>query len=361
MKAKVIRLSAPTGRVVAVSDVHGNLAYLRGLLEKIRFGAGDTLVIVGDLLEKGPDSLGTLRYVIELAKTNTVHWIEGNCDTTYEYMVDPEHAEHMKWWNMRSPHRIIREMCDASNIPVDDQTDFTALIHRLIALYPVEFEYMKALPTILVLGEYIFVHGGITNEPLEDQDKFACQKNDNFMSKNFAFDQYVVVGHWPVVLYNAQIPQSNPVIDHTRKIISIDGGCVLKLDAQLNALIIPDASKEVFFCDCYDDYPQVQACEDQNVQGQSSLNICWMDNKITVLGTDKEFSLCRHEATGKEIYVLTECIFERDGSKRTADATDFLLDVKKGDTLSAICETSRGLLAKMGGVTGWYKGAYKKA
>ena len=61
MPARIKRLRLPPGRrIIAVSDVHGNLPYLKGLLKKIRFDADDILIIDGDFLEKGPDSLGTL-------------------------------------------------------------------------------------------------------------------------------------------------------------------------------------------------------------------------------------------------------------------------------------------------------------
>ena len=47
-------------RVFAVSDVHGNLDYLKGLLNKISFSTDDILILLGDLIEKGPRSLETL-------------------------------------------------------------------------------------------------------------------------------------------------------------------------------------------------------------------------------------------------------------------------------------------------------------
>ena len=57
-------LPSEDGRVLAVSDVHGNLPFLKGLLAKASFSSEDTLILVGDLLEKGPESLNTLRYVM---------------------------------------------------------------------------------------------------------------------------------------------------------------------------------------------------------------------------------------------------------------------------------------------------------
>ena len=46
MPARIKRLRLPPGRrIIAVSDIHGNLPYLKGLLKKIRFDADDILAI----------------------------------------------------------------------------------------------------------------------------------------------------------------------------------------------------------------------------------------------------------------------------------------------------------------------------
>ena len=61
---RVAQAPVPKGRVIAVSDVHGHADYLRGVLGRVCLTADDALVIVGDLLEKGPKNLETLREVI---------------------------------------------------------------------------------------------------------------------------------------------------------------------------------------------------------------------------------------------------------------------------------------------------------
>ena len=81
MRATVKHIDLPAARrVFAVSDVHGNLDYLKGLLDKISFSPDDVLILLGDLIEKGPRSIDTLQYIIQLCKTHTVHVLRGNCD-----------------------------------------------------------------------------------------------------------------------------------------------------------------------------------------------------------------------------------------------------------------------------------------
>ena len=59
----------PGRRIVAISDIHGNLSFLKGLLKKIGFSRADILVLVGDMIEKGRQSLDTLHFIMDLCRT----------------------------------------------------------------------------------------------------------------------------------------------------------------------------------------------------------------------------------------------------------------------------------------------------
>ena len=50
----------PNRRAFAISDIHGDLDCLKGLLDRIGFSRNDILLLLGDLVEKGPKNLETL-------------------------------------------------------------------------------------------------------------------------------------------------------------------------------------------------------------------------------------------------------------------------------------------------------------
>ena len=285
--AVVIRPQIEPGRrVVAVSDVHGNLPMLQGVLDKIGFSPSDVLVIVGDLLEKGRDSLATLRYVLALQKTHTVYTLCGNCD--YIDMVKTTTAYFIKsildCWRERS---VLFQMAQEAALPLPKGPgDLPALRTALIRRFPEETGFLLNLPHILAAGNFIFVHGGVPREDrLDELDAYSCMKNDNFMGQGYSFRNWVVVGHWPVTLYDPAIQRSAPLIHRGRHIASIDGGCVLKLDGQLNALLIPDITGEDLAWDWYDGLEQVTALDPQEPSGDP-LNIRWSDSVVEVLAQE---------------------------------------------------------------------------
>jgi serine/threonine protein phosphatase 1 len=72
-------------RVLAIGDVHGCLAPLDALLAHVAPTAGDHLIFLGDLIDRGPASMGVIDRVIGLTKTHRVSCIMGNHE---EMMLD---------------------------------------------------------------------------------------------------------------------------------------------------------------------------------------------------------------------------------------------------------------------------------
>ena len=49
----------------ALSDVHGEGDRFHRMLEKLRFSREDTLYILGDVIDRGPDGIALLREIME--------------------------------------------------------------------------------------------------------------------------------------------------------------------------------------------------------------------------------------------------------------------------------------------------------
>lgn len=359
--ARVIRPRIEPGRrVVAVSDIHGNLPFLKGLLDAVRFSPADVLILVGDLLEKGRDSLATLRYVMELGRTHTVYPLCGNCDHIDQTFLSGPGMDEALWpvlsqfWRERS---VLLQMGAELGLAPRRQSDLPALRAALLEHFPRETGFLLSLPTILEAGNFLFVHGGVPREDdLEGLDAYECMKNDDFRGQGRSFRKWVVVGHWPVTLYDPHIQRSAPLIDHDRRIASIDGGCVLKVDGQLNALIVPDVYGEALDWAWYDGLDQATALDPQ-APSADPVNIRWSDSVVEVLEEEGDCVRVRHPSTGRTLWVPRDFVgLWPDGKTHTEDATDYLLPVAPGDRLSLVRRTQRGLLVKKDGVTGWYRG-----
>ena len=358
-KARVKYLDLPPGkRIIVISDIHANLPYFKGLLEKLGFCENDELIICGDFLEKGDDSLGTLRYLMKLCEGGNVHVICGNCDFWEALMHEPHGFDnaHLMYYFLHRTGSVCREMLEAMGFELSEDFDFISYIPELHERYRREWDFLAGLPHIIETKHYTFVHGGIDPDiPLSEHGAWQCMKNDAFMTKGFRFSKWVIVGHWPVMLYLEDRVCADPIIDRESRIISIDGACVLKDDGQLNALIIPFDGSEDFSHVAYGPFPTATAL-DYQPESKRSYYIRWGDNRVELLSRGEEFSHCRHIRTGYEMDILTKYLRFEDGECTVNDCSDYMPEIFPGDELSIIERTSRGYLVKHEGTSGWYYG-----
>lgn len=351
----VKRLSIPAGRrILALSDVHGELDYLRGALAKAAFGPDDTLIIVGDLLEKGPDPLGTLRYVMELCRRRDAHVVCGNCDFWQDFC-DNDPDEGMDAWYLQylvGKNRgwgdgLIAQMLHALEIPIAPDMDLAAAKDAVREAFAPEFDFLRALPHIIETDDYVFVHSAY----LPEKGAFACMKTDAYRAVAKPHEKWTVVGHWPLVLYGGDVTCAQPIIDRDLRLVSIDGGCVLKDDGQLNVLVLPEMD-----CISYDRFPVRRVAGAQR-ESRRHYYIRHGDNRVALLGGDDEFIRVRHLRTGYEMVTLRSNLLRPDGDAWLInDCTDYRMPLQPGDEISVVRETSRGVQCKFHGISGWYDG-----
>jgi serine/threonine protein phosphatase 1 len=65
-------------RHLAIGDIHGCINALTSLIEFVEPGADDTIVTLGDYVDRGPDSAAVLDFVIGLGSTHNLVPLRGN-------------------------------------------------------------------------------------------------------------------------------------------------------------------------------------------------------------------------------------------------------------------------------------------
>lgn len=366
LTTKIERIALEQGkRILVTSDIHGYLSYFKKVLKKACFSDNDILFIVGDMIEKGPENLNTLRYVMELCKKGNVIPLIGNVDAYRLKLIYKLSEENVCGFydyilNLRkwAGSSFYEELAAECGYTINTPEDILLSKQDVITHFENEFKFLANLPTVVETQNYIFVHGGLREKQVSDNLEkgiFELTKFDAFAENTSdVFDKYVIAGHWPVVLYGSDIPQMNPIINRDKKIISIDGGCGVKKDGQLNLLIIPDINcsvDEISYIS-HDEIPAGYALENQS-PSTDSIYISWVNREIRILDKGKDFSYIEHVKSGCKLHIPNS--FLRNETE-CFDYTDYVLPVNKGDRVSIISQNSKGYIVKKDGVIGWYYG-----
>lgn len=357
-------------RIVAISDIHGEVTYLDGVLKRANYTTDDILVIVGDIIEKGRESLKTVRYILELIKKNpNVYVTMGNVDL-YRFCLflddSPEGNEEfigsLHWTRDVWKRGLFLDILDEMGIAPEELNaeNIMDIKCKMKEQFKAELDFIWNLPTMIFMGNFIFVHGGVYSdkpEEITETEPFVYLKLDDFMNKDVKFEKTVVVGHYPTCLYREDVINMNPLFDFEKHIIGIDGGCALKRNGgQLNALLIPhaDASMEEISYVAYDDYPTMIARKSQDAKA-CTIRITYFDCEVQLLEEKDGIAKVRHLSSGKEFQVPRTDLYGRDGKRFCDDYSDALLEVAEGEELSVLDRNVLGIYAKKEGIVGWYK------
>lgn len=354
-------------RLLVLSDPHGHREEFERLLERANFSKEDILVIVGDLPERGLDSLGLIRKVMELSETHCVYTLMGNVENHRLFCL---HSEDERWqkelleaalnakelWGSS----LLQQMLSEAGYPLTAGLDTKAVFPVLRERFQRELAFLESRPTVLETQNRIFVHGGLPHENLslllsEDRNRFL--KWDHFLSYGLSFQKTLVVGHWPVTLYSKSYPNCTPYYSETQNVLCIDGGCGVKKDGQINLLIFPSYLSNSYTLLTCDGLPTVKALDAQ-AESDDFGYIHWGDNEVYIIEETQISAKVLHH--GKAITIPQKYLIRKENTVLSYDYTDYRLPVSPGDVLSVVDETEMGLYAKKNGVSGWYTGRYEK-
>jgi serine/threonine protein phosphatase 1 len=207
-------------RRFAATDVHGCLHTFRYLVEQeLRLLPSDTLYLLGDYVNKGPDSAGVLGYIMQLqAAGYQVHCLRGNHD---QELLDTifSHGDGDMWRT-----KAERDMTLAS---------FGAA--RPADIAPQYVAWLAALPLELELSDFMLVHAGydFALPPAEmHRDTYSM-----LYTKKFVFDpsrlggKRLLHGHVPT-----PVDEVKQAVAAKAGAIGLDMGCVYRHNPELSHL-----------------------------------------------------------------------------------------------------------------------------
>lgn len=204
-----------TGRLIAIGDVHGCARELGELLERLALTPADRLVLLGDLVNRGPDSAG----VLDLAREHATVSLLGNHELRLLNFRKTDDPSHLK----RSDHDTLRQLRGK------------------------DWDYLEAMPLTYHDEELdvVFVHGGflpdrpwqkqpariVTRIQVVDRDGEPRKRSEApdapHWSELWSGPPFVVYGHTP-----------RQEVARQKWSLGIDTGCVL--GSALTAYVLPE-------------------------------------------------------------------------------------------------------------------------
>lgn len=153
------------GRTFAVGDIHGDLAALHTLFERLpSLDADDTIVFLGDYVDRGPNSAGVVARVRELTAAGPAKVIalRGNHEDAWLQVIDRGWPEFV----FPRSNGCYEAYCSFTGQPVPD-TDAVPKPHEMDAMLNGSFlpadvvAWLRTLPFFYEDDHAIYVHAGV--------------------------------------------------------------------------------------------------------------------------------------------------------------------------------------------------------
>ncbi len=225
-------------RYIAIGDIHGCRMKLEKLLEKISFSQKDRLIFLGDYIDRGKDSKGVLKFLIELKKAHpSIIFLRGNHESLLLKILFSKKLKSrvLEWYFKLGGIQTFNQY----GLPIDKivkRMYFTADYNdpNFSEYFPKDhIEFLKNTSLYYKTDDYLFVHAGI-----DPSKKFCEQTEESFLWIRYEFidtphnlPQTVVYGHTTTSGFT-------PCEDLKERKIGIDTGAVY--GGKLTALILPE-------------------------------------------------------------------------------------------------------------------------
>ncbi|HBA88849.1 MAG TPA: serine/threonine protein phosphatase [Geobacter sp.] len=214
--------SATIRRSYAVGDVHGCCRTLEKMVEEaLRLEKNDTLYLLGDYIDRGPDSKGVLDYLMQLSETGfDIRPLLGNHE---EMLLQSAAGDDMsrRIWYFNGGFKTVQQF------GVDAPTEIP----------PRYLDFLCKLPRVLSTDRYVLVHAGLdfsTPDPINDTSRNdMLWERGTFVDTGRLGGRTLVTGHTTNSLSEIE---NSLMTGH----IMLDNGCWTKSETRFGNLVALD-------------------------------------------------------------------------------------------------------------------------
>lgn len=191
----------PTGeRYYVLGDIHGRLDLFEALISAIEDDdanaspASTTIILLGDLVDRGPDSAGVIQRAREWRKQRNIRILTGNHEEMFLQSFDD--IEVLRHFLKHGGRETILSF--GINRKEFNAFAIEELQEQLPAIVPQDVrEFLDSFEDMVVAGDYAFVHAGINPAlPLDEQKNSDLRWiRERFLRHKGPLEKVVVHGH----------------------------------------------------------------------------------------------------------------------------------------------------------------------
>ena len=146
-------------QVWVVGDIHGHLGTLRALMHRLKLGKEDRVVLLGDMIDRGPDSAGVIEYIREHPQ---IIAIKGNHEQMAIQSLQASNIELNEIWMAKGGASTWGSYIVAAK----------GDLHRAKLTFAEDCAWLADLPSHIVLDDWRLVHAGYhPRVDLDNQDE----------------------------------------------------------------------------------------------------------------------------------------------------------------------------------------------
>lgn len=218
-------------RTLVISDIHGCANEFNELLNLVEYVPGkDQLILLGDYIDRGPNSKEVVQKVMELSTNDHVTVLRGNHDDRFLRVLNWDSEVYDIFMQYGGREALLSYCPDAESMSLNEA------IQYINQEFQDHIEFLQQTKLYYEDNDFIYVHAGLnpaySNWKEQPPETFYTIR-EGFVNNQTNLERKVVFGH----INTVKIHQS-PNIWFSDDKIGIDGGCAM--GHQLNCLEIID-------------------------------------------------------------------------------------------------------------------------